>query len=140
MGSVHRLTGPRGHLFRQPPAAGFRRTARPLRRRQRLFRVRSRVPVLDVVDETAYASLLATRLAVVLRAVARGAERLAPRRTLRREHRRAALYRETIAVAVGGTLVHLLGLHPRRRGYVPLVLRLDSFRNGGGRAGALPGV
>src|SRR4030095_15800620 len=103
-------------------------------------RVWSRVPVLDVVDETAHASLLATRLAVVLRALARGAEPLALGRALRGEHRRAAVHRKTITVAVGGTLVHLLGLHARRSGYVPAVLRVDSFRDGGGRAGALPGV
>ena len=67
-------------------------------------------------------------------------EPLPPRRTLRREHRRAAVHRETIAVAVGGALVHLLGLHARRGGDVSLVVRVDSFRDGGGRAGALPGV
>ena len=140
MGPVHCLAGPRRHLFRQPPAAGFRCGACPLRGRQCVFRVRSRLPLLDVADETADASLLAARLAAVLRAVARGAEPLAPRRTLRREHRRAAVHREAIAVAVGGALVHLLGLHPRRRGHVPAVVRVDSFRDGGGRAGALPGV
>src|SRR5207342_2046879 len=94
----------------------------------------------DVADETANAPLLATRLAVVLRAVARGAEPVSPHRTLRREHRRAAVHRETIAVAVGGTLVHLLGLHARGSGHVPAVLRVDSFRDGGSHAGALPGV
>ena len=45
--------------------------ARPLRGRQRLFRVRPRLPLLDVADEAADAPLLAARLAAVLRAVAR---------------------------------------------------------------------
>ena len=89
------------------------------------------LPLLDVADETAHAPLLAARLAAVLRAVARGAEPLAPRRALRREHRRAAVHREAIAAAVGGALVHLLGLHSRRGGHVPAVVRVDSFRDGG---------
>ena len=140
MGLVRCLARRRGHLLRKPAAQGFRCGARPVRRRQRFFRVRSRLPLLDVVDETAHATLLATRLAAVLRAVARGAESLPAHRALRREHRRAAVHREAIAAAVGGALVHLLGLHPGRRGHVSVVVRVDSFRDRGRHAGALPGV
>src|ERR1700676_1684889 len=110
MGRVLCVARPRRHLLREPTAAGLRRGARSLRRRQCIFRLRSRVPLLDVADETADASLLATRLAAVLRSVARAAEPLAPRRAVRREHRRAAVHRETIASPV--RVSYLEDAHP----------------------------
>src|SRR5438045_1615746 len=69
MGIVRRVPRPGRHLPRQPPPQGFRRGAGPLCGRQRVFRVRPGVPLLNVADEAAHPSLLAARLAVVLRAI-----------------------------------------------------------------------
>ena len=70
----------------------------------------------------------------------RRAESLAPGRALRREHRRAALHREAIAAALGGTLVPGLGLRARRGGDVSAVVRLGALRDRRRRARALSGV